>query len=234
MTKLYFGAAIAALAATIPAAAPAQRLSPAVIAVVDIGRVSTECTACRAAATQLQTQGQQLQQRAQQLQQQLQTEGQPIQTAVNALNGKQPDAALQQRRDHRALAGAELREAEPFVQDVFRGRVLERAHGDARRDFEVGRLAGLPDSVLARARAMLALLEGEGERLVPSLAGKTRSAPRAADAQVVVVATAPPGVGRPGGQARTAPLLLSSSSRQRPLSSSRVRSSQRSSSNSGE
>ena len=63
MTKLYFGAAIAALAATIPAAAPAQRLSPAVIAVVDIGRVSTECTACRAAATQLQTQGQQLQQR---------------------------------------------------------------------------------------------------------------------------------------------------------------------------
>lgn len=97
MTKLYFGAALAALVATIPAAAPAQRLSPAVIAVVDIGRVSTECTACRAAATQLQTQGQQLQQRAQQLQQQLQTEGQPIQTAVNALNGKQPDAALQQR-----------------------------------------------------------------------------------------------------------------------------------------
>ena len=83
MTKLYFGAAIAALAATIPAAAPAQRLSPAVIAVVDIGRVSTECTACRAGA--------------QQLQQQLQAEGQPIQTAVNALNGKQPDAALQQR-----------------------------------------------------------------------------------------------------------------------------------------
>ncbi len=97
MTKLYFGAALAALAATIPAAAPAQRLSPAVIAVVDISRVSTECTACRAAATQLQTQGQQLQQRAQTLQQQLQTEGQPIQTAVNALNGKQPDAALQQR-----------------------------------------------------------------------------------------------------------------------------------------
>jgi len=97
MTKLYFGAALAALAATIPAAAPAQRLSPAVIAVVDVGRVSTECTACRAAATQLQTQAQQLQQRAQTLQQQLQTEGQPIQTAVNALNGKQPDAALQQR-----------------------------------------------------------------------------------------------------------------------------------------
>ena len=58
--------------------------------------------------------------------------------------------------------------------------------GGADRSYgiEVGRLAGLPDSVLTRARAMLTLLEGEGERLVPSLAGKTRSTPRAADAQV--------------------------------------------------
>jgi Skp family chaperone for outer membrane proteins len=97
MNKLFLGAALAALAITIPAAAPAQRLSPAIVAVVDITRVSTECTACRAAATQLQTQAQTLQQRAQTLQQQLSTQGQPIQTAVNALNGKQPDAALQQR-----------------------------------------------------------------------------------------------------------------------------------------
>ena len=97
MTKLFFGTALAALAIAIPAAAPAQRLPQAVIAVVDIGRVSTECTACRAAATQLQTQAQQLQTRAQTLQQQLAAEGQPIQTSINALNGKQPDAALQQR-----------------------------------------------------------------------------------------------------------------------------------------
>src|SRR5690348_3033487 len=97
MTKLFFGTALAALALAIPAAAPAQRLPQAVVAVVDIGRVSTECTACRAAATQLQTQAQQLQTRAQTLQQQLAAEGQPIQTSINALNGKQPDAALQQR-----------------------------------------------------------------------------------------------------------------------------------------
>ena len=97
MTKLFFGAALAALAAGIPAAAPAQRLSPAVVAVVDIGRVSSECTACRSAAQQLQSQLQQVQTRAQTLQQQLSTQGQPIQTAVNALNGRQPDAALQQR-----------------------------------------------------------------------------------------------------------------------------------------
>jgi len=97
MTKFLFGTALAVLAAAIPSAAPAQRIGPAVVAVVDTDRISAECTACRAAATQLQTQTQTLRTRAQQLQQQLQTAGQPIQTAVNALNGKQPDAALQQR-----------------------------------------------------------------------------------------------------------------------------------------
>ena len=97
MTKLFITAAVAALAAGIPAAASAQRLSPAIIGVVDIARVSTECTACRAAAQQLQGQVQQLQQRAAALQQPLQTEGQSLQTALRALNGKAPDAALQAR-----------------------------------------------------------------------------------------------------------------------------------------
>jgi Skp family chaperone for outer membrane proteins len=97
MNKALFGTALVAVLAAIPAAAPAQRIGPAVVAVVDTDRISSECTACRAAATQLQTQGQTLRTRAQTLQQQLQTQGQPIQTAVNALNGKQPDAALQQR-----------------------------------------------------------------------------------------------------------------------------------------
>ncbi len=97
MNKALFGTALVAVLAAIPAAAPAQRIGPAVVAVVDTDRISQECTACRAAATQLQTQGQTLRTRAQTLQQQLQTQGQPIQTAVSALNGKQPDAALQQR-----------------------------------------------------------------------------------------------------------------------------------------
>ena len=122
MTKLFFGTALAALAIAIPAAAPAQRLPQAVIAVVDIGRVSTECTACRAAATQLQTQAQQLQTRAQTLQQQLAAEGQPIQTAINALNGKQPDAALQQRitafQTKQNSARQELAQAEQRLQST--------------------------------------------------------------------------------------------------------------------
>jgi len=83
--------------AALSTGASAQRLSPAVIAVVDTDRISRECTACRTAQTQLQTQGTTLRTRAQTLQTQLQTSGQPIQTAVNALSGRQPDAALQGR-----------------------------------------------------------------------------------------------------------------------------------------
>jgi outer membrane protein len=90
-------AAMAALVLLSPAAAGAQRLSPAVVAVVDTDRILRECTACRAAQTTLQGQVTQLQQRQQQLAAPLQTEGQAIQTAIAALQGKQPDAALQAR-----------------------------------------------------------------------------------------------------------------------------------------
>jgi outer membrane protein len=98
MNKFAFGAAIAALSMALPGAAIAQRnaAGPDTL-IVDTARVFNECTACRAAQTQLQTQVTALQQRRNTLAQQLQTEGAPIQTAVNALNGKQPDAALTAR-----------------------------------------------------------------------------------------------------------------------------------------
>ena len=92
-----FKAAVAALVVLTPAAASAQKLAPAVVAVVDTDRILRECTACKAAQTQLQGQVQQLQSRQQQLATPIQTEAQAIQTAVNALQGKQPDAALQGR-----------------------------------------------------------------------------------------------------------------------------------------
>ena len=90
---------LAALAATafVPAAAQAQRVPGAAIAVVDTDRIGRECTACRAASTQLQSQETTLRNRAQALQTQLRTAGAPIQQAVAALNGRQPDAALQAR-----------------------------------------------------------------------------------------------------------------------------------------
>jgi outer membrane protein len=96
MKKIVFGAALAALSLGMPGTAVAQR-NNADILIVDTARVLTECTACRAAQSQLQTQVNALQQRRTTLGQQLQTEGAPIQTAVNALNGRQPDAALNAR-----------------------------------------------------------------------------------------------------------------------------------------
>jgi outer membrane protein len=94
MRKILLLAAIAASTA-LPTAANAQARGGVII--VDTANVLSNCTACKAAQTQLEQRGATLRTRVQTLQQQLQTEGKPIQDAVNALNGKQPDAALQQR-----------------------------------------------------------------------------------------------------------------------------------------
>ncbi|KQN91365.1 hypothetical protein ASE90_00615 [Sphingomonas sp. Leaf67] len=90
-------AAIAAFVFAAPAApAFAQALPDAKIAVVDSERIFRDCTACKAATTQLQSQRQQLQSLATSLGQPLQTEAQSLQTAVTAAKGN-PDAALQTR-----------------------------------------------------------------------------------------------------------------------------------------
>jgi outer membrane protein len=98
MNKIILGALTAA-AVLLPATAQAQRAPAAVVVVVDTDRIARECTACRAASTQLQAQEATLRNRAQTLQTQLQTEQGPLQTAVSALAGKQPDAALKARID---------------------------------------------------------------------------------------------------------------------------------------
>jgi Skp family chaperone for outer membrane proteins len=93
--KILISAMLAATAIAVPATAQAQQ-RPSIL-IVDTDRVASDCTACKAAGTQLQQRESQLRTRAQQLQQQLQTEGKPLQDAVTALKGKEPDAALQQR-----------------------------------------------------------------------------------------------------------------------------------------
>ncbi len=81
----------------IPAAAHAQALPAAVVAVVDVDRVQTTCNACKSAIAALQSQQSAQESRLKTLSAPLDTERQSIQTAVNALNGKEPDAALKQR-----------------------------------------------------------------------------------------------------------------------------------------
>ena len=96
MKTLFVTAAFAA-AALAPTAASAQSVPGAVIAVVDLERVTSDCNACKTAATALRAQITSLQNREKTLAAPLQTEGKSIQTAIDALNGKEPDAALQAR-----------------------------------------------------------------------------------------------------------------------------------------
>jgi Skp family chaperone for outer membrane proteins len=96
MNKLLFSAALAAsLGAT--SAANAQAIPGAIVAVVDLEKVTSQCTACKTAAATLRSQIAGLQTREQTLTTPLQTEQKSIQTAIDALNGKEPDAALQAR-----------------------------------------------------------------------------------------------------------------------------------------
>jgi len=96
MRKIAMTAAFAAMVLT-PVGVSAQAIPGAVIAVVDLEKVSSECTACKAAKTALEGQVTALKSREATLSAPLKTEGQSLQTAVEALKGKDPDAALQAR-----------------------------------------------------------------------------------------------------------------------------------------
>jgi Skp family chaperone for outer membrane proteins len=113
-------ALIAASAFATPALA--QRAPAAVVVVVDTDRIYRDCNACRTAQTQLQGQVSSLRTRQQTLETQLRPEGQAIQTAVNALAGKQPDAALQNRvktfQQRQDQANQELAKGQQNVQSI--------------------------------------------------------------------------------------------------------------------
>jgi Skp family chaperone for outer membrane proteins len=107
----------AALAASIiPSAATAQAIPGAVIAVVDLEKVTAECNACKTAAAALRSQATALQTRQQALAGPLQTEQKSIQAAIDALpQGKEPDAALKTR------ASAFQTKYEQAQQEIARG-----------------------------------------------------------------------------------------------------------------
>ena len=94
MKKLALIALLTATSTFVPAAAQA---APANIVVVETERVYAECTACKSAQAQLQSQASGLQARQTALAAPLKTEAQTLQAAVDALGGKTPDAALQAR-----------------------------------------------------------------------------------------------------------------------------------------
>lgn len=86
-----------ATSSIIPTAAAAQAVPAAVVAVVDLEKVTSQCNACKTASATLRGQVTALQNRQKALATPLETEQKGIQGAIDALNGKEPDAALQAR-----------------------------------------------------------------------------------------------------------------------------------------
>ena len=91
LTSAAFAAALLA-----PSAASAQAIPGAVIAVVDLDRVTSDCTACKTAQAALKSQLQGYQTRERTLASPLETEQKSIQAAIDTQKGN-PDAALQAR-----------------------------------------------------------------------------------------------------------------------------------------
>jgi Skp family chaperone for outer membrane proteins len=120
MKKLIFP--IAAAVGALVVASPAQAQQRPAILVVDTDRVLNECTACKAAASQLQGQVQQGRTRAQQLETSLKPEAEALEKAVQALGGKQPDQALQARiaafRQKQQQGASELSNRENTIQST--------------------------------------------------------------------------------------------------------------------
>ena len=126
MNKFIFGAAAAALASTMPVAAQAQRAPDAVIVVVDTDRIYRECTACRAAQTQLQGMVPSARARATHLGQPIQAEAQSIEQAAAALRNQTGAARataetalntrLQQLQQRQTTAQQEVARLEQNIQ----------------------------------------------------------------------------------------------------------------------
>jgi Skp family chaperone for outer membrane proteins len=95
MKRLLISTSLAA-ATMLPSVAQAQAVPTATVAVVDLDRVQSQCTACKTAAATLRSQATAEENREKTVAGPLQTEQQSIQAAVDAQKGN-PDAALQTR-----------------------------------------------------------------------------------------------------------------------------------------
>jgi Skp family chaperone for outer membrane proteins len=119
MKTLMISAAFAA-SMIAPAAAQAQAIPAAVVAVVDLDKVTSSCTSCKTAAAALKGQLTTLQTRQVSLAGPLETEQKSIQTAIDALKGAEPDAALQARirafQTKRQSAADEITRQEQQIQ----------------------------------------------------------------------------------------------------------------------
>ena len=147
MRKMIVAAALAATSFTLPSAAVA---APAVL-IVDLDKVLTDCTACRAASAAIQGQVQQGQSRAQALENQLKPEAASLDAAVKALGGKAPDAALRTR-----VTAFQTRQQAAEAELAVKQRQLESTQANVQQQI-ASRVVLISEQIRARRQADVVL-----------------------------------------------------------------------------
>lgn len=192
MTKLIF-ATLAASLAVLPSVASAQALSAPVIAVVDVQRATSQCTACKTALAQLQGQLNGLKSLQASLEAPLRTESTAIQAAATALNGKAPDAALQAR-----ATAFQNKQTDAQRQLAAREQTFQRNRAYVLKQIS-DKLDPALTSVMARRGANLMLDSDNVVRAAPGV-DVTNDVIAALNASLSAVATTAPAQAAPAGR----------------------------------
>ena len=151
MRKLILSIAATSAALAVAGSANAQG---ATVLTVDTDRILAECTACRAAATNIQGQITSARQRAQTLESQLRTEATALETQVKALNGRQPDAALQQK-----ITAFQTKQNQARTELGNRERQIESIQAHVQQQIGT-RVVQISEQVRARRQAAVVMAKG--------------------------------------------------------------------------
>jgi len=151
MRKLILSIAATSAALAVAGSANAQG---ATVLTVDTDRILAECTACRAAATNIQGQITSARQRAQTLESQLRTEATALETQVKALNGRQPDAALQQK-----ITAFQTKQSQARTELGNRERQIESIQAHVQQQIGT-RVVQISEQVRARRQAAVVMAKG--------------------------------------------------------------------------
>jgi outer membrane protein len=161
MKKIILLAAISAATLAVPAAVQAQA-APSIL-IVDTDTIMQTCTACRAAAAQLQSQQNAIQTRRNSLASQFDTEAKSIDAEGKALGGKAPGPALKAKAQS-------LQSREDQAQQELQNSIDRLKSTAAHVQQQIGeKLVQVVDQVRARRRAAVIFSKNAALANDPSL-----------------------------------------------------------------
>ena len=176
-----------------PSAASAQALPAAVVAVVDLDRVTQECNACKTAQAALRGQITAYQTREKSLATPLETEQKSIQAAIDALKGKEPDAALQAR-----VKAFQARQSQGAQELAAQQQQIQRNQQYIQKQIQ-DKLAPIYTSVMQRRGANL-LVETGATLATTQNVDVTNDVLAALNTALPTVATTAPAAAQPQGR----------------------------------